>query len=249
MRTARPRGSACGLWYGLRVALVCSFLITAASVARATPVIHSITGDYVDIYVKLGGGVIGSATAAITGDSITIDADPSVLTIDAIRLEIAATTISLSQAFGGYDEITVESAVLEGNVDFATSSSMGVPSLFTAAAGPLTVTGSWGATDSTLVNPDTSGNLITYDVLSLIAIVNSTPLVEMDSVTINSIDGTPYGHPGEHLTIVANYVVTGNLGGGGGLPEPGTGLLFSVSLMLLARRRTPGSRRRNAHRA
>ena len=248
MRTVHPRRAGRAYLWSLQAILVCGFLVSA-SVAQATPVVHTITGDYVDIDVKLGGVVIGSTTTAITGDSITIDADPSVLTIDAIRLEIAATTISLSQPFGGYDEITVESAVLEGAVGFHTSISSGVPSLFTAVAGPLTVTGSWGATDSTLINPDTSGNLITYDVLSLIAIVNNTPLVEMDSVTINSIDGTPYGHPGEHLTIVANYVVTGNLGGGGGLPEPGTGLLFSVSLMLLARRRAPGSRRRNAPRA
>lgn len=232
----------------LAMALAGGLVLPAAS-ASATPEVHAVTGSHVDIDVKLGGAVIGSATAGITGDSITIDADPGVLTIDAIRLEIAATTISLSQPFGGYDEITVESAVLEGAVGFHTSISSGVPSLFTAVAGPLTVTGSWGATDSTLTNPDTSGNPITYDVISLIAIVNQNPLVEMDSVTINSIDGTPFGHPGEHLTIVANYVVTGSLGGGGGLPEPGTGLLFSVSLMLLARRRASGRKRRDAHRA
>ena len=186
----------------LRAILVCAFLVSA-SVARATPVVHAVSGGHVDIQVKLDGSVIGSATAAVTGDSITIDT--AALTIDAIRLEIASTIISLSVPFGGYDEITVESAVLEGNVDFVTSSSSGIPSLFIAVAGPLTVAGSWGATDSTLVNPTTSGNPISFDVLSIIAITNTNPLVEMDSVTINSIDGTPFGHPGEQLTIVATY--------------------------------------------
>ena len=35
----------------------------------------------------------------------------------------APTTISLSEHFGGYDEITVESAVLEGGPTFATTAS------------------------------------------------------------------------------------------------------------------------------
>ena len=55
-------------------------------------------------------------------------------------------------------------------------------------------------------------------------------------VTINRIDGTPVGEPGQELTIIAHYVVTGSVAGGGGLPEPGTGLLFAVGLLLLAAR-------------
>jgi len=211
-------------------------LIAAAPTAHAIPIVHPVAGDHVDIDVKLNGVVIGSATSAITGDSITIDADA--MTIDAIRLEIASTTIMLSESFGGYDEITVETAILEGDLAFATSSSIGVPTNFTAVAGPLTVTGSWGATDSGGVNPDTSGNPISFPVVAIIAVTNTNPLVEIDSVTINSLDGTPFGEPGKHLTIVANYFVTGNVGGGGGLPEPGTGLLFTVGIVLLATRPT-----------
>lgn len=246
MRTAIARGVVGHRSVRLTaVVFVCFFLASPA--VQATPIVHTITGDHVDIDVKLGGVTIGSATSAITGDSITIDA--AALTIDAIRLVIASTTITLSQAFGGYDEITVESAVLEGDPGFATSGAGGVPSNFTAVAGSLTVTGSWGATDSNGINPDTSGNLITFPVLSILAVVNTNPLVQIDSVTLNSIDGTPFGEPGQHLTIVANYVVSGSVGGGGGLPEPGTGLLFALGLVLLATRRAPRSTRGNASRA
>jgi hypothetical protein len=212
------------------------FGLLAAPAVRAVPIVYLVEGGYVDIDVRLGGVTIGSTNGvALIGDSITVDADA--LTLDAIRLEIAPLTITLSQPFGGYDEITVESAILEGDALFSTAFSIGVPSLFTAAAGPLTVTGSWGATDSLGINPPTSGQPISFPVLSVIAVVNQNPRVEINSVTINSIDGTPFGHPGEHLTIVATYVVT--------TPEPATGLLVALGLVILAALRAPRSRTGN----
>ena len=220
-------------------ALSFACLLLTAPAVRAVPIEYPITGGFVDIAVKLGGVVIGSSLGvALTGNSVTVD--NTALTLDAIRIEIAPTTILLSQPFGGYDVITVESAVLEGTPSFATTVSAGISSLFTAVAGPLTVMGSWGATDSNGINLDTSGNLIVFDVLSLIAIVNTNPTIEIDQVTINSIDGTPFGEAGKHLTIVASYSVL--------TPEPGTGLLVALGLGILAVRRGPGSRTGNASR-
>ena len=211
-------------------ALGCACLLLTAVGARAAPIVHPIDGGFVDIDVKLNGIVIGSsAGVALTGDSVTVD--NTALTLDAIRLVFAPTTIFLSEHFGGYDEITVESAVLEGAPTFGTTASIGFPTLFTAVAGPLTVNGSWGATDSNGINPATSGNPINFDVLSLIAIVNVSPAVELDQITINSVDGTPFGETGKHLTIVASYHVL--------TPEPGTGLLLAFGVTALAWRRRP----------
>jgi len=208
--------------------LISFFVLLTPSVVRAVPIVHSVSGGYVDIEVRLGGVVIGSSSGvALTGDSVTVDA--AAMTLDGLRLEIAPTMISLSTPFGGYDEISVESAILEGDLSFATLSSIGVPSLFTAVAGPLTVTGSWGATDSSGTNPPTSGNAIIFPLVSVIGVVNVNPLVEINSVTINSIDGTPFGHPGEHLTIVGTYIVT--------TPEPHTGLLLAFGLIAMVARR------------
>ena len=79
-----------------------------ASPLRALPVVHAVAGGSVDIEVRLGGTTIGSAPGvALLGDTVTIDA--AALTLDSVRLEIAPVTIALSQLFGGYDEITVES--------------------------------------------------------------------------------------------------------------------------------------------
>ena len=204
-------------------------LLWAAPAVRAVPIVYDVNGGYVDIAVRLGGVTIGSTNGvALIGDSITVDA--AALTLDAIRLDIAPTTITLSEHFGGYDQIVVESALIEGDIGFSTITAIGIPTLFTAVAGSLTVTGSWGASDSLGVSPTVSGNLITFPVVSVIAVVNANPAVELDSVTINSIDGTPFGHPGEHLTIVATYVVE--------TPEPTTGLLLTLGLLLMLARRS-----------
>jgi len=214
-------------------ALSFACLLLTASVAGASPIVYSIVGGTVDIDVKLDGVVIGSTSGvALTGDSVTVDA--AAMTVDAIRIEIAPTMISLSERFGGYDEITVESAILEGTMAFTTIGSCCFPSNFTAFAGPLTVNGSWGATDSTMVNPDTSGHSIIFDVLTLSAVVMTNPNLMIDQVTINSIDGTPFGEPGKFLTIVASYTVLT-------AAEPETGLLVVVGLVALAWWRRGGS--------
>ena len=211
---------------GAAIVFVGLFLLAAP--VRALPTVHTVIGGFVNIEVRLGGLTIGSASGvALTGGAITVD--NAALTLDAIRLEIAATTIALGQPFGGYDEITVESAILEGDLSFATIVSSGVPELFTAVGGPLTVIGSWGATDSNGINPSTSGNSIVFPILSLVAVVNQNPRVEINSVTINSIDGDPFGHPGEHLTIIGTYVVV--------TPEPGTGVMLILGLVGLGMRR------------
>ena len=229
-----------GLWTGARIgnlgircgwgrlALAATLACVWSSTASAVPIVHPVVGGFVDIEVRLGGVTIGAAPGvALTGDTVTVDT--AALTVDGLRLELAPTTISLTQPFGGYDEITVESAVLESDAFFSTLGSFGDAFLFTAVAGPFTVTGSWGATDSAGINPVTSGNAISFPVLSLIAIANLNPLLELNSVTINSIDGAPFGHPGEHLTIVGTYVVL--------TPEPGTALLLGLGLAVLAARR------------
>jgi len=206
--------------------------------AGATPVVHTITGGNVFIQVKHNGITLGSTTTALIGDSITIDADLQEL--QAARLEIAPTLIILSSAVWGYDEINVESAILEGDPGFSTIASIGDVSLFTAVAGPLTVTGSWSATDSSGTNPPAPSTPISFPVLSMTAIVNASPLFQIDSVTINSVDGTDFGFPGEHLSIVADYFVTSTVSSP--IPEPGTGLLLGLGLALLSSRRTRSAR-------
>ncbi len=214
-------------------------LLLLAGRADAAPIGDSITGGSVDIDVKLDGVVIGtSAGVALTGDSIMMDT--AALTLNALRIEIAPTLISLSTHFGGFDEISVESAIIEGDITFANlwSQDTGTPGLFSVGAGPLLVTGSWGATDSTGINAGTSGQPITFPVPTITGIIDASPGLRIDSVTMHSIEGTPFGEAGKHLTIVASYSIETEVSI---VPEPGTGLLVAMGLTALAWHRRSGS--------
>jgi len=191
----------------------------------------------VNIDVQLNGVSIGSANGvALTGTSVT--ADTSALNLEGVQLSIAPNTpISLSESFGGYNEIIVESATLSSSVSFSTLSSSGVPTFYSANAGPLEVNGSWGGIDTTPSgNPPVSGQAITYDVLAITGIVNTIPFLLINGVTINSLNGDDFGEPGKNLTIVASYYVL--------TPEPGTGLLAAFGIVVLAFRQRRGIRSR-----
>lgn len=206
---------------------LCAALLVSGT-AQAVPVVHDIVSGFVNISVKLDGATIGYAPGvSLIGNTVTVDT--AALEITGISVALEETTILLSTPFGGYDNITIETAVLTSDLGFATLVSFGTPDLFTAVASPLTVNGTWGATDSTGTNPDTSGNPIVFPVVSVTAVVNQSPFVQMDSVTINSVDGTPFGEVGRHLTVVADYHIL--------TPEPGTGALLGLGLVALGWRR------------
>lgn len=179
-----------------------------------------------NIDVLLNAVSIGSANGVpITGVSVT--ADTAQTNLEGLELSIAPNVpIALSESFGGFDQITVESATLTSAVGFTTLSSSGVPTFYTANAGPLEVNGFYGAADSGGVASPVSNVPISYDVLAITGIVNTVPFLEINSVTINALDGTFFGEPGKHLTIVASYYVTA-------VPEPGTGMLAALGLVAL----------------
>ena len=204
-------------------------VLLCTSGAGAASISYPVVGGHVDIDVRLNGLSIGSTSGVpITGVSVT--ADTSALNLEYVEISIAPNTpISLTQSFGGFNEITVESATLTSSVGFTTLSSLGVPSFYTANAGPLEVSGTWGADDTIGSNPSVSGVPIVYDVLAITGIVSTSPFLLIDGVTINSLDGAAFGEPGNNLAIVASYYVV--------TPEPGTGLLAALGLVMLGARR------------
>ena len=160
----------------------------------------------------------------------TVTADTAQTNLEGLELSITPNVpIALSQSFGGFDQITVESATLTSALGFTTLSSSGVPTFYTANAGPLEVNGFYGASDSGGVASPVSNVPISYDVLAITGIVNTVPFLQVNSVTINALDGTAFGEPGKHLTIVASYYVTA-------VPEPGTGLMAAFGLIVLGLR-------------
>ncbi len=209
----------------LGAALLFGCVLLSGTWAGAVSTVYPVVGGHVDIDVRLNGVTIGSTTGVgLTGVSVT--ADTSLLNLEALELSITPNTlISLSQSFGGYNEIYIENATLTSSVGFTTLSSAGTPTFYAANAGPLEVNGTWAGVDTITSNPPVSNVPISYDVLAITGIVNTAPFLLIDSVTINSLDGAAFGEPGQNLTIVASYYVI--------TPEPGTGLLAGLGLVVL----------------
>jgi hypothetical protein len=200
----------------------------------ASPIAYFVTDGSVSISVFVGATLVGQTFSPSVSGSVTLDSVTH--TMDALNLILDPDiALNLSAPYGGYDEIIIEAASLTSDVGFG---ALGTPSVgsssYTVLVGPLTVNGSWGATDSTGTNPVQSGMPITYGVPSLTAAINSFPLVSIVGVTLNSLDGASYGEASD-LTVLANFTVNSLVV----IPEPGTAMLLGLGLAVLA-----GSRRR-----
>jgi hypothetical protein len=200
--------------------------------ASAAPILYDVTGGSVSITVLVGGLVVGSTVSPGLSGSLTLDS--ATQTMDSLNLVLDSNiALSLSSPYGGYDEITIEQASLTSDVGFGEilPPTSGGSSSYTVFVGPLTVNGSWGATDSSGTNPDASNVPITYPVPLLTAVVNSSPLVSIVGVTLNALDGASYGEASD-LTVLANFSVNSVVL----IPEPGTALLVGSGLLILAAR-------------
>lgn len=210
-------------------------LVGSPPPVSASPITYNVTGGSVSILVFVGTTMVGQTASSGLGGSVTLD--PVAHTMESLNLVLDPNIpLSLSAAYGGYDEITIEAASLTSDVGFG---ALGAPSLgpssYTVLVGPLTVNGSWGATDSTLTNPPQSGVPISYAVPSLTAVVGSFPLLSIVGVTLNSLDGTSYGEASD-LTVLANFTVNSLVV----VPEPGTAMLLGLGLAVLAASRRRG---------
>jgi hypothetical protein len=180
--------------------------------------------------VFVGGFLVGQTSSPGLSGSLTIDSASQ--SLDDINLVLDSNiSLSLSSPYGGYDEITIESASITSDIGFSSTLLSNTPQSFTVSAGSLTVNGSWGAADSLGVNPTVSGLAISYAVPLMTAVITSVPLVNTTLVTLNALDGTSYGELFD-LTVLASFAVTGVTI----IPEPSTALLAGLGLALLAAR-------------
>ena len=94
----------------------CAALLVSGT-AQAVPVVHDIVSGFVNISVKLDGATIGYAPGvSLIGNTVTVDT--AALEITGISVALDETTILLSTPFGGYDNITIETAVLTSDPTF-----------------------------------------------------------------------------------------------------------------------------------
>ncbi len=228
-----------GAWRRLSLSLAVLLLFCGAplSSASAVPVDYTVTGGSAQITVMVAGVQVGQTTSPSLSGSFTLD--DANMSIDAITLDLAPNImLNLSSPYGGYDEITIEAASVTDSVGFgATLPPTAVGLSYSAYAGPLEVSGFWGATDSTGTNPTVSGQAINYGVPQMTAVVSPGPVVAITGVTLNVLDGAGFGEASD-LTVLATFNVFAVP-----IPEPSSGLLAAWGLALVA-----AARRRSASR-
>lgn len=236
----RNASNARGSWARLLATLIfCAALIPAAALvpatAQAAPITYAVTGGTVNLTVFNGALPIGTTVSTTLSGSLTIDLVAE--SLDSINIVLEPNiSLALSTPYGGYNSITIEAASLGVATGYSSTTIASTPLSFTISGGPLSVSGAYGASDSFLVNPAVTGIPITYDVPAIIAVVNSSPSIELNGVTLNALSGLDFGEPND-LTVLANILVTDLVV----IPEPSTALLVSLGLGLLA----AASRRRS----
>ena len=203
------------------------------SAASAAPIVYNVAGGTVVLSVYAGGTQIGSAIAAGLTGQLTIDMVGE--SLDAIDITLPSNIgLSLSQSYGGYDQITIETANLQNAVGYTSVLLASTAASFTTGGGPLDVVGSWGGIDTVNAppNPPVSGVPIAYQVPTITAVLSSSPILTMNSVPLNALAGPAFGEATD-LVVLANITVNNVVP----VPEPGTALLLGLGLALVAKAR------------
>ena len=208
-----------------------ALLLLSGTTASALPTEYLITGGEVEVSVSVGGTTVGSTLSTSLSGSLTTDAVAGSLDDFSIVLE-PNLVLNLSSPYGGYDSITIESATLAAGPGFSSNLLAVAGGSYTVLAFPLTVDGLWGGAATGGGQPPVSGQSITYSVPVMTAVLGSAPMLYVNAVTLNSLDGSAFGEA-DDLVITARIQVDSATV----IPEPGTGLLLASGLLILRLRR------------
>jgi hypothetical protein len=145
---------------------------------------------------------------------------------------------TLSDPFGPYELITIESASITPGVGYQNliTTSFVAPNIFDIQAGPLGFSAFFGATDTDGIAPTLTGqsaNLIpNANLTGAVTLLGLNQIqVSSNTFTMAIVDGDPFGETAD-LRLDVNIFFAGSEGPV--IPEPGTGSLMALGLAGLA---------------
>jgi len=224
---------------GLVTALTLAF---GASEARAVPIQYTAEpGSSVTVQVQKGLGVTATVLLPVP-EEIALQATSTITVDDGTDellgfslLFVPGTVLELSEHYGGYDEITLNSVEVFSGPGFTILSTTPSGSGYSFTASGVAVEGEYVATDSGgLQSPSPPTALPEFSSYLTGAYEPTTLALSFDGVQIALIDGAPFGES-LSLLVQGNFSVTG--GSPVVIPEPSTGVLLGLGLLVLGSRR------------
>lgn len=223
-------------------AVMAMTLALGSTEGRAVPIEYTATaGASVQILVLEG------FTTPLTSQSIPLELT-STITIDSVTDELLGfdfslspgSVLSLSSAYGGYDQITLNSVEISSGPSFATSNVVSAGAGYTFQASGIVVDGEYVAADTGGGQPASPATPLPAFSSNLNgAYEPSTFELSFHGVQIALLPGAQFGESSS-LLVQGTFSVTG--GSPVVIPEPSTGILLAGGLLLLGSRRRSKSR-------
>lgn len=206
-------------------------LAAAPQIASATPITYNFTVGSVTVSASTGTtSLLTVPNQPLSGNYVTFDDAVPAMTDIQLALT-AAGPFTLSTAYNGYDTISIAGAVLSPGPGYSSTATLqlaGPPvNNYSYSGGPLKVTGTLTASDSTSVNHPTplvsAFNISSTPSGGTLIVNTATGDISLTGITIAVVPAS--GNEPLPLVIKGDFFFNGVV------PEPATALLLGGGLM------------------